>query len=514
MLIKDLFKKAGINKLDDPVIIEGDHNIKYSELYDQVNRLSNGLKSLGVKAGSKVSLYLPNSSEFAIGYYAVQQLGAVVVPINVLLRAEEIKYITRHSDSELVITNQEHYPEMKKGIAGLESLKHVIVSGMNGEEIINFEGLISSSANSPVEAEITDDDVAVIIYTSGTTGRPKGAMLTQNNICSNVMTWNEIMRGIPEEKMIAVLPLAHIFGQTCVMNTCIYNGGTLIIHSRFDAVEILKSIQDNKATVFAGVPTMYSYIINHPDALKFDTSSLRLCVSGGAPIPVEVLTKFESMYKCIVLEGYGLSETSPVNVFNTIEGPRKPASTGIAIDRVEVKIFDEQDNEVPTGTAGEIVVKGPNVMKGYYKDPEATALALRSGWFHTGDMAYKDEDSHVFIVDRKKDMILKSGYNVYPREVEEVFYTNPKVAGVAVIGVPDELKGEEVKAFVVLKEGQTATEEELRQYCRSKIAPYKTPRYVQFLDALPMGSTGKILRRQLRDIELSRTKSEVAGSEA
>lgn len=509
MIIKDLFRKEGINKPDAPAISEGKRLVKFSELYDQVNKLSNGLKNLGVKAGSKVSLCLPNSTEFVISYYAVQQLGAVVVPINVLLRAEEIKYITKHSDSELIFTNGGCYPEVKKGIAGVEGLINVIVSGMSGEGIINFEELISSSDNSPVEAEITDDDVAVIIYTSGTTGRPKGAMLTQNNICSNSVTWNEIMQGIPDEKMIAVLPLAHIFGQTCVMNTCVYNGGTLIIHSRFDAVEILKSIQDNKATVFTGVPTMYSYIINHPDALKYDTSSLRLCVSGGAPIPVEVLTKFESMYKSIVLEGYGLSETSPVNAFNTIEGPRKPASTGIAIDGVEVKIFDEQDNEMPTGEVGEIVVKGPNVMKGYYKDPEATKLAMRGGWFHTGDMAYKDEDGHIFIVDRKKDMILKSGYNVYPREVEEVLYTHPKVSGVAVIGVPDELKGEEVKAFVVLKEGEKSTEEELRQYCRSKIAPYKTPRSVEFLDALPMGSTGKILRRQLRDLELSRTKSEV-----
>lgn len=511
MIFKNLFMKEGVNKPDAPAIIEGERVVKYGGLYEQVNRLSNGLRSLGVKAGNKVSLYLPNSIEFVIGYYAVQQLGAVVVPINVLLRAEEIKYIALHSDSEIIITNQAHYPEVKSATAGVESLKHVIVSGMSAEGITNFEQLIASSDNSLVEAEIADDDVAVIIYTSGTTGRPKGAMLTQNNIYSNSVAMNGILHGVPDERMIAVLPLAHIFGQTCVMNTCFYNGGTLIIHSRFDAVEILKSIQDNKATVFTGVPTMYSYIINHPDALKYDTGSLRLCVSGGAPIPVEVLTKFESMYKCIVLEGYGLSETSPVNAFNTIEGPRKPASTGTAIDDVEVKIFDDQDNEVSAGTVGEIVVKGPNVMKGYYKDPNATELAMRKGWFHTGDMAYKDEDGHIFIVDRKKDMILKSGYNVYPREVEEVFYTNPKVAGVAVIGVPDELKGEEVKAFVVLKEGETATEEELRQYCRSRIAPYKTPRYVEFLDALPMGSTGKILRRQLRDIELGRTKSEVAG---
>lgn len=222
---------------------------------------------------------------------------------------------------------------------------------------------------------------------------------------------------------------------------------------------------------------MYTYLINHPDALSYDTSSLRLCVSGGAPIPVEVLTRFEAMFKCVILEGYGLSETAPVCAFNTIEGPRKTASTGTPIDDVEIGIFDEQDNGLPVNEVGEIVVRGPNVMQGYYKDPEATALAMRGGWFHTGDMACKDEDGHIFIVDRKKDMILKSGYNVYPREVEEVLYSYPRVAEAAVVGVADELKGEEVKAFVVLKAGETATEEEIREYCRSKIAPYKTPRY-------------------------------------
>lgn len=504
MLIREIFRREGVVKPDNFAIIEGSRAVRYAELYDLVNRLSNGLKGLGVAQGSKVSLYLPNVSEFIISYYALQQLGAVVVPINVLLRAEEINYIVRHSNSRVIITNRDNYQEVQKGTAGIEELKNIIVSGMEDAGTMNFEKLITSSDSSPVEAEISGDDGAVIIYTSGTTGRPKGAMLTQNNISSNVVTWNEIMRGTPGDRMIAVLPLAHSFGQTCVMNTCIYNGGAIILHQRFDPEEILKSIQDNGATVFTGVPTMYTYIINHPDALKYNTGSLRLCVSGGAPIPVEVLAKFESMFNCIIIEGYGLSETSPVCAFNTIEGPRKPASTGIAIDGVEVRIFDEQDGDLPVNEVGEIVVRGPNVMKGYYKDPEATALAMRGGWFHTGDMAYKDEDGHIFIVDRKKDMILKSGYNVYPREVEEVLYTYPKVAEAAVVGVPDELRGEEVKAFVVLKEGQAATEEEIREYCKSKIAPYKTPRYVEFLGALPKGSTGKILRRQLREKELSK----------
>ncbi|MCL6611142.1 MAG: long-chain fatty acid--CoA ligase [Peptococcaceae bacterium] len=504
MLVKEIFVRGGTGKPGGIALIEGSRTVSYADLFGLASRLSNGLKGLGIASGSKVSLYLPNVSEFVIGYYAVQQLGAVVVPINVLLRAEEINYILRHSDSRIIITDRDHYPEVQKGISGVGGLERVIVSGMEGQGIINFERLVSSSDDCPVEVKISEDDPAVIIYTSGTTGRPKGAMLSQGNISSNVLTYNGIIRGNPGDRMIAVLPLAHSFGQTCVMNTCIYNGGTLILHQRFDPVEILKSIQDNGATIFTGVPTMFTYLINHPDALKFNTASLRLCVSGGAPIPVEVLSKFESMFNCIVIEGYGLSETSPVCAFNTIEGPRKPASTGIPIDGVEIKIFDDKDNELPVNKVGEIVVRGPNVMKGYYKDPEATALAMRGGWFHTGDMAYKDEDGYIFIVDRKKDMILKSGYNVYPREVEEVLYSCSKVAEAAVVGVPDELKGEEVKAFVVLKEGETATEEEIREYCKSKIAPYKIPRYVKFLDALPKGSTGKILKRAIREREFTK----------
>jgi len=509
LLIKEILRRGGAGRQDSPAVIEGSRTIRYGELCDLVNRLSNGLKRLGVTRQSKVSLYLPNVSEFVIGYYALHQLGAVVVPINVLLRAEEINYIARHSDSRLIITNSAHYPEVKKGIEGVGGLRGVIVSGLEAEGVINFEKLLAESDNLPVEEEIKDDHPAVIIYTSGTTGRPKGATLTQNNIGSNVVAYNGVIQGRPGDRLIAVLPLAHSFGQTCVMNTCLYNGGALIVHQKFDPAEILRSIQDNRATVFAGVPTMYTYLINHPDALKYDTSSLRLCVSGGAPIPVEVLTRFESMFKRIVIEGYGLSETSPVCAFNTIEGPRKPASTGLPIDGVEIKIFDDQDRELPAGGVGEIVVRGPNVMQGYYRDPGATDLSMRGGWFHTGDMAFKDEEGHIFIVDRKKDMILKSGYNVYPREVEEVFYSYPKVAEAAVIGVADELKGEEVKAFVVLKEGETASDEEIREYCRAKIAPYKTPRYIEFVEALPKGSTGKILRRQLRDIELSKNNDEV-----
>lgn len=503
MIIKDIFRRGGLNKPQNPAIIEGKRHTCYSELYEMANRLGNGLKSLGVMPQCKVSLYLPNSSQFVVSYYAIQQIGAVVVPINTLLRAEEISYIIQHSESSVIITNRDHYGEVKLAASQSGVLSHVIVSGMKEDEVVNFEELISLSSADDSGVTIAEDDTAVIIYTSGTTGRPKGAMLTQGNISSNVVTFNEIMRGSPDDKMIAVLPLAHIFGQTCVMNTSIYNGGTLVLHQKFDPVEILESIHFNKATVFTGVPTMYTYIVNHPDALKYDTSHLRLCISGGAPIPVKVLNRFEGMFKCIIIEGYGLSETSPVCAFNTIEGPRKPASTGAPVNRVDIRIFDEQDKENPTGEVGEIVVRGPNVMKGYYRDPEATALAMRGGWFHTGDMAYKDGQGHIFIVDRKKDMILKSGYNVYPREVEEILYTHPKIAEAAVIGVSDEIKGEEVKAFVVLKEGESVTEEEIRAYCRSKIAPYKTPRYVEIVTALPKGSTGKILRRQLRELELT-----------
>jgi long-chain acyl-CoA synthetase len=337
-----------------------------------------------------------------------------------------------------------------------------------------------------------------VIYTSGTTGRPKGAELTHSNMFMNAFCNADKLLGLKEDDVgIAVLPLFHIFGQTCVMNAFIYNGSTLVLVPRFEPEAALKAIQSAGVTVFQGVPTMYQYLLRHPELAEYDTSSLRLGVSGGASMPVEVLKESEERFGIVILEGYGLSETSPTACFNRSEEQRKVGSIGLPIWGTEAKVVDEEDNEVPRGERGELVLKGHHVMKGYYKKLEETKEAMKNGWFHTGDVATMDEDGFVFIVDRVKDMIVRGGYNVYPREIEEAIYEHEGVAEVAVIGVPHEELGEEVAAVVAMKEGESATEEEIITFTKERVAAYKYPRRVTFMDELPKTATGKILKREL-----------------
>jgi long-chain acyl-CoA synthetase len=345
------------------------------------------------------------------------------------------------------------------------------------------------------------EDTAVILYTSGTTGKPKGAELSHFNLFMCCQVGADRLVDFQEDDVaLAVLPLFHSFGQSNVMNTSIYAGGTITLVPRFDGDKVLEVIQRDRVTIFCGVPTMYFALLNHPRTGDFDTSSLRLCISGGAAMPGEVMTAFEKRFDVTVLEGYGLSETSPSASFNRSKSERKFLSVGRPLWGVEMRIHDEMDNPLPAGqdNLGEIVIRGHNVMKGYFKQPQATADAMKGGWFHSGDIGYMDEDGFFFIVDRKKELIIRGGFNVYPREVEEVLYAHPAVAGAAVIGVPDERLGEEVKAVVALRAGQAATEEELIAYCKERMAAYKYPRTIQFVESLPMGATGKILKRELK----------------
>jgi long-chain acyl-CoA synthetase len=338
-------------------------------------------------------------------------------------------------------------------------------------------------------------DTAVIFYTSGTTGRPKGAELTHANIGTNVATSAEtLFDSGPGDVIFGGLPLFHCFGQTCAMNTAVHSAATLVLLPRFDPEEALRIIERDRVTIFLGVPTMYVSLLGVRDPDRFDTSGLRLAISGGASLPVEVLHGIERTYRLRLLEGYGLSETSPVATFNHPDRPSKAGSVGTAIRGVEVQIVDSDDREVPTGTIGEIVIRGENIMKGYLNQPEATAEAMRNGWFHSGDLGRMDEDGFVFIVDRVKDMIVRNGYNVYPREVEELLYTHPAVAEAAVLGVPHPEHGEEIAALITLKDGAEATAEELRDWARERIAAYKYPRIIRF-GPVPKGSTGKILKR-------------------
>ena len=369
---------------------------------------------------------------------------------------------------------------------------------------IGPEGLSSyvhgDDATDPVEevVERAGDDTAVILYTSGTTGRPKGAELTHDNVNLNAMRCAEVIQEIsPDDVIMGCLPLFHVFGLVVGLNAAVRVGASLALIPRFDPAAAIKVIGDEKVTIMQGVPTMYAAILNHPDSDSLDASSLRTCASGGSAMPLEVMKAFEEKFGCVILEGYGLSETSPVASFNMPTRERKPGTIGLAIPGCEMRVIDEDGKEVEDGTVGEIAIRGDNVMKGYWDNPEATAEAIPDGWFRTGDMATRDEEGYYTIVDRKKDMILRGGMNVYPREVEEVIYTHPDVLEVAVVAIPDELLGEQVGAAVALREGSTATPEDIIEFTKERIAAYKYPRVVWVVPELPKGPTGKILRREV-----------------
>jgi long-chain acyl-CoA synthetase len=442
------------------------------------------LRERGVEPGDRVGIMLPNVPYFAACYYGTLRAGAVVVPMNVLLKGREVGFYCGDPDSKVMFAWHEFGAA---AVAGAEQAGTNCILVEPGE----FEQLVGSAPAVTEVADRSPDDTAVILYTSGTTGKPKGAELTHTNLRRNV----EIAAGLfdlgDDAVTLGALPLFHSFGQTCGLNATLFGGGTLTLIPRFDPAKALEIIHRDRVTVFEGVPTMYAAMLNVPDADSYDTSSLEICVSGGAAMPVEILRGFEERFGCKVLEGYGLSETSPVASFNHPDRERKPGSIGTPIAGVEMKLADE------SGGVGEIAIRGHNVMKGYWRNPEATSDVMRDGWFHTGDMAQVDEDGYFFIVDRKKDMIIRGGYNVYPREIEEVLYEHPAVREAAVVGVPHDELGEEVGAAVVLKAGAEATAEELRAFLKDQVAAYKYPRHVWFVDELPKGPTGKIVKREI-----------------
>jgi long-chain acyl-CoA synthetase len=468
-----------------------DLELTYAELDDRSARLAAVLRQKGLQQGDRVGVMLPNVLEFPIAYYGVLRAGGVVVPMNVLLKQREIAFYLEDSGSKLLLAWHGFGEEAREGAAAA------------GAELIEVEpqSFAELLAGQEPEAELADTeegDTAVILYTSGTTGKPKGAELTHFNLSRNAEiaseTTCEVKRG---DVVLGSLPLFHSFGQTVSMNASLRVGATLTLLPKFDPGEALEIMQRDGVTHFYGVPTMYGALLHHPGRESCDTSSLRICVTGGAAMPVEVLRGFEEAFGCEVLEGYGLSETSPVASSNHPGRPRKPGSIGTPLREVEMKVVDENDDEVAQGEVGEIVIRGHNVMKGYWQRPDATEEAMRGGWFHTGDMARVDEDGYFFIVDRKKDLIIRGGYNVYPREVEEVLYEHPKVREAAVLGVPHDQWGEEIGAAVVCHEGEELSPEEVSEYVKERIAAYKYPRLVWFMDDLPKGPTGKILKREI-----------------
>ncbi|NYE58437.1 long-chain-fatty-acid--CoA ligase [Carboxydothermus ferrireducens] len=488
----------------------------YKELGEKIKRFTNALSKLGIKKGDRVAVMLPNCPEFVISYFAILTLGGIVVQTNPMYVERELEYQLNDSGAETIILLDVLYPRAN-AVKGNTALKNLIVvnipligtyPGEFGPGVYKFNDLISDSEPNSPEVTVTPDDVAVLQYTGGTTGISKGAMLTHKNLVANVYQVREFSNGIffdGQERILTALPLFHVYGMTCCMNLATCFGGTMILIPKFDATLLLQHIQRYRPTSFPGAPTMYVALLNHPDLTKYDLRSINVCVSGSAPLPVEVQTKFEEVTGAVVVEGYGLSEASPVTHCNPIRGTRKIGSIGVPYSDTIAKIVDiETGEELPPGQIGELVVKGPQVMKGYWNRPEETARALKDGWLYTGDLAKMDEDGFFYIVDRKKDMIIAGGYNIYPREVEEVLYQHPKVKEAIVVGVPDPYRGETVKAFIVVKEGETLTEQEVIEFCNAHLARYKVPRLVEFRSELPKTAVGKVLRRQLREEELKK----------
>ncbi|MCZ6506577.1 MAG: long-chain fatty acid--CoA ligase [Acidobacteria bacterium] len=510
--LASILEQSALRHSDKAAFVLGGHGLTFGELDAAARKVAGALVSMGVTRGDKVALTCPNLPYFPIVYFGILKAGAAVVPLNVLFKAREVEYHLKDSEAkayfcfegtaELAIGK-----EGAAGFGGADGCDHLVAitadpaapSPLAGATTLG--ALLAAGDPTFDTVQTGADDTAVILYTSGTTGQPKGAELSHSNLFMNCLVSRDVLAFEPEDRTLVVLPLFHSFGQVVLMNTGVLCGVTSILSPRFEAEAALALMQEHRISVFAGVPTMY-WALLHAEAEGVDlaaiAANMRLAVSGGSALPVQVLREFEERFGVPILEGYGLSETSPVASFNHLDRERKPGSVGTPIWGVEMRIVDDEDNEVPTGEAGEIVIRGHNVMKGYYRRPEANAKALRGGWFHSGDVGIMDEDGYFFIVDRTKDMIIRGGFNVYPREIEEVMMEHPDVSLVAVLGEPHEQHGEEIKAFVVPAEGTEPTEQGLIDWCKERLAAYKYPRSIEFRESLPMTATGKILKTELR----------------
>ena len=506
--------------------------ITYREGWDYIRALATALHKMGIKKGDRVSIYLPNSPQFVISFYAVLKLGGIVVQTNPMYVPRELEHILNDSGAETIITLDLLYDRVM-AVKDKTRIKRIIVTSIRdflpphlkllyplkfigkkkpqikyGNGVYRFTDLLQTKPEKIYVDIDPKEDVALFQYTGGTTGISKAAMLTHYNLVANTMQAVHWLTDRQEggEVLLAVLPFFHVYGMTVGMNFAIYLASTLVLVPRFDVKEIVKLIQKYKVTLFPGAPTIYIAVINFKDVKKYDLSSIKACISGSAPLPVKVKEDFEKLTGAKLVEGYGLSEASPVTHCNPIYGLNKPGSIGIPFPDTDAKIVDIEtgEKELAVGEAGELIVKGPQVMKGYWNMPEETARVLRNGWLYTGDIARMDKDGYFYIVDRKKEMIIASGYNIYPREIEEVLYRHPKIKEAAVVGIPSGYRGETVKAFVVLKEGETATEEEIKEYCRENLARYKVPEFIEFRKELPKSAVGKVLKRVLLEEELKK----------
>ncbi|MCZ4244720.1 long-chain-fatty-acid--CoA ligase [Pedobacter punctiformis] len=496
---------------NQPAVSFNDRTISYAELNHLANQVANGLEKIGIVPGDKIALSCPNIPEFPAIYFGVLKTGAIIVPFNILLKADEIAYHLNDSKAKayFCFSGSEDLPIGDYGFQAFYNAplcQHFyLINPKTKKEAYTVNSFNDLTANQPSTfetAETLADDVALLIYTSGTTGQAKGAQLSHSNLFCNAILATDLFSTTHQDKQLVVLPLFHIFGMTVLMNAGIYRGAHNILLPRFDPKTVLELIDTFHVSIFAGVPTMYWALINyHHESIADDCikKNLRLCISGGASLPLKVLQDFETRFDVPVLEGYGMSEGSPIVTFNDFRIGCKPGSIGTAVWGVEVKIIDETGKELPAGEKGELIYKGHNVMKGYFEKPEQTADVLRNGWMHSGDVAVKDEEGFYYIIDRTRDMIIRGGMNVFPREVEEIMMKHPSISLVTVIGIPDERMGEEVKAFVVLKDKQVIDAEEIVLWSKAHMAVYKYPRKVEFVEHLPISATGKILKKDLRE---------------
>jgi long-chain acyl-CoA synthetase len=489
MNLAELLTKSAEKDADHIAVKLDDVELSYGALDGASKYIAGLLKADGVEAGDRVGIMLPNVPYFPIIYYGVLRLGAIVVPMNPLLKGREVEFYLSDNGAKVLFAWHGFEEPATKGSEAAGAKLYLVEPG-------EFEKTVGAAEPADVLEDRDEEDTAVLLYTSGTTGKPKGAELTHANLTTNAEIAASLFDTGPDDVVLGALPLFHSFGQTCGLNATVAGGGTITLIPRFDPQKALEIIERDKVTVFEGVPTMFSAML-HTEG-DFDVSTLRVCASGGSAMPGEVLREFEKRFDATVLEGYGLSETSPVATFNPPD-KSKVGSIGIPIEGVELRLVDNDRNEVEDpDEVGEIAIRGHNIMKGYWDREEATRESIDDdGWFYTGDMAKRDEDGYYFIVDRKKELIIRGGYNVYPREIEEVLYEHPAVREVAVVGVPHDDLGEEVGAAVVLKDGEEASEDELRDHVKNEVAAYKYPRKIWFVDELPKGPTGKILKREI-----------------
>jgi len=482
--------------------------ITYRQLDELANRVANGLIALGIQPGDRVAAHLDNRPEFIYIYLGIMRAGGVLVPTNVMYTAEEMEHILTDSGARAVFTLAPLVEKLRK--ANAPELETIVDLAGSGGGDVAFDEFMEKAATTRPDIKRDPSKVAIIQYTSGTTGKPKGAMVSDNNILAvlrNTQDLPSALPGLEEDITLCVLPLFHAYALDLVINRAFTSAQTMVLHARFDATKVFQDIETHKITIFYGAPPMYHAFVNTPGLDKFDAKSLRGAFSGAAPLPVVVMERFKAMTGVQIHEGYGLSETAPTLTTNMAGPVNKPGAVGPAIDEVEIRLVDDNDNEVGKGEVGEVVARGPNIFLGYWNRPDATEEAFRGGWFHTGDMGRFDEDGYLYIVDRKKDMIVVSGYNVYPIELENVIMRHPDVVDCAVIGVPSEYQGESVKACVVLKPGSGMSIEDLQAYCREHMAAFKVPKFISVRESLPKNPTGKILKRVLRDEEGGVTKA-------